>query len=106
MFMLGRHSEDEIWSGNVLELAFKRSYFGKQNSTLGPLSMFKLDPIIVYTCIVTISLKALLKLEWCNKGTWAYSMISADVNANVDFLVNVDVNFLMSRGCAVCGEVA
>ena len=33
-------------------------------------------------------------------------MNSADVNANVDFLVDVDVNFLMSRGCAVWGEVA
>ena len=42
--MLGRYSGDEIWSKFVQELWYdKRSYFGKQNSTLGsvvPLAMF------------------------------------------------------------------
>ena len=42
--MLGWYSGDEIWSKFVQELWYdKRSYFGKQNSTLGsvlPLAMF------------------------------------------------------------------
>ena len=51
--------------------------------------------------------RACRRLRSKSKKKIGFSLMnSADVNANVDFLVDVDVNFLMSRGCAVWGEVA
>ena len=51
--------------------------------------------------------RACRRLRSKSKKIIGFSLMnSADVNANVDFLVNIVVNFLMSRGCAVWGEVA